>query len=186
MQHDLQFTRSNELKWLALRYVSGEMDEAEVAEFEQQLADDQAACEAVASAVQTALAVQAAFEARPLPVPSQTVPSQTGVYSEITEREHIWSQPATPARHVRWVSVTTAAAAVIAVLFTLSFRSDSPGVPSVVPGQKRDLAVLWTQTGGALPDFVDQTESTSADDGHRPPAETARTPSELDQMSSSE
>ena len=42
----------HDLNWLAFRYVAGEMSGDECAEFETRLADDQAAREAVASAVE--------------------------------------------------------------------------------------------------------------------------------------
>jgi len=46
-----------ELEWTAFRYIAGELSPADVAEFEQRLALDQNAREAVASAVQMAEAV---------------------------------------------------------------------------------------------------------------------------------
>lgn len=46
-----QFDKHEELDWLAFRYISNEMNEAELAAFEERLEQDHAACEAVARAV---------------------------------------------------------------------------------------------------------------------------------------
>lgn len=56
-----------ELDWLAFRYIAGELTAAERAAFESRLADDLAACEAVAAAVAMADGILAAQ--RPLVVP---------------------------------------------------------------------------------------------------------------------
>src|SRR6185369_3058104 len=53
-----------DLDWLAFRYVSGELPADEAATFEELLAADQAAREAVASAVQVTQAVLAAIPAQ--------------------------------------------------------------------------------------------------------------------------
>ena len=165
MQDDPQFTRSDTLNWLAVRYVSGELEESENREFEQRLADDQAACEAVASAVRTTLAVQAAFETQPLEAPRQT-DAQVGVSS----REQV--RISEPPQHVRWISLTVAAAAVMAVLITPGFRGGRSGGPADTRRQNRDLAVLWTQTGEVLPEIGDQSESSLIEDARRRPADT--------------
>jgi len=57
----------SELQWLAFQYVSGELSTAAAAEFEQQLAGDQAACEAVAQAVLLTSAIHTACAASPAP-----------------------------------------------------------------------------------------------------------------------
>ena len=62
MNGDLD-ARQAELEWLAFRYVAGEMSADEARALEQQLAGDQAAREAVSSAV--ALGLRLA-EARPV------------------------------------------------------------------------------------------------------------------------
>ena len=53
MIDELQNPLSDDLSWLALRYIGGEMTEAEVAVFEERLGTDEAVCEAVSIAVQT-------------------------------------------------------------------------------------------------------------------------------------
>src|SRR3954451_766284 len=50
----------NELDWVALCYASGELNAMEAAQFEARLADDQAAREALARAVELTQAVAAA------------------------------------------------------------------------------------------------------------------------------
>jgi anti-sigma factor RsiW len=60
------------LDWLAFRYVAGELSSDETAAFEQRLADDQAACDAVVRAMQLCEAIalaerSASTRERPLP-----------------------------------------------------------------------------------------------------------------------
>ena len=62
MNDDSQSPPSDDLSWLALRYISGEMAEADSAAFEKRLGSEEAACEAVSVAVRTSLAVQVALE----------------------------------------------------------------------------------------------------------------------------
>jgi hypothetical protein len=82
----------------AFRYIAGEMTAAEADSFEQRLADDQAACEAVARAVELAQAVAT--------VPADVIPLPTTHHSPLTTHSspHRWLRPA------RWVA---AAAAVV-------------------------------------------------------------------------
>lgn len=55
-------TPSTDLAWLATRYALGELPAAEAAAFEARLAIDEAACEAVAHAMQSNLLICAALE----------------------------------------------------------------------------------------------------------------------------
>lgn len=58
-------TNRNDLAWLANCYVAGELADAEATAFEARLANDEAACEAVAHAMELNLAVAAAFDLPP-------------------------------------------------------------------------------------------------------------------------
>ena len=66
-QHGVPANASADLFWTATRYVLDELTPAERAEFEERLASDEAACLAVANAVQLTVGVQAASE-RPVTI----------------------------------------------------------------------------------------------------------------------
>lgn len=59
-------TTRSDLAWLANCYVAGELSAEETAAFEARLENDEAACEAVAHAMELNLAIAAAFESSPL------------------------------------------------------------------------------------------------------------------------
>ena len=65
---------SAELEWTAFRYIAGELSAAEASEFEEQLSADQAACEAVARAVQLTEAVSGLAPSQ-LPMPTPRKPA---------------------------------------------------------------------------------------------------------------
>ena len=61
--HETQdYSPDGDLDWLAYQYVSGELDDAQLEAFEQRLAGDQSAREAVAVAVELLAACRAAFD----------------------------------------------------------------------------------------------------------------------------
>ena len=70
------FSKDEDLDLLAFRYIAGELTPAESEAFEQRLADDQAAREAVARAVDLAQAVAS--------VPADIVPLSTTHHSPLT------------------------------------------------------------------------------------------------------
>src|SRR5262245_34308227 len=67
---------NDELHWLAFRYVAGEMTAAEEESFEQQLADDQEAREAVAQVVELNEAIRLAAT-KPVVAPRRRFPLLT-------------------------------------------------------------------------------------------------------------
>ena len=144
-------TPESELQWLAVQYVSGEMTEAKAALFEQRLAEDEAACEAVASAVQTSLAIRQAFE-----TPAEATSPVRETSPETTVTRTVPSHTTT-SRGARWLSLVASAAAVIIVLVVTQNHE-----PETVTDNSRELAVLWTQAADVLP--VDLTEAPLEDE----------------------
>src|SRR5947207_5663100 len=96
---------NGDLDWLAFQYVSGELTPAEAAAFEQTLAEDQAAREAVASVVQTADAVLA------------LEPSHSAMICQSNPQRSTWRERA------RWM-VAGAAAACVAIVACWEFASN--------------------------------------------------------------
>jgi hypothetical protein len=76
----------DELNWFAFQYVSGELPEAQSEAFEEVLADDLAACEAVAAMSEMALQLNDAVTVEQSPVTRQSEfarPAQTSIRSWI-------------------------------------------------------------------------------------------------------
>jgi len=144
-------TPESELQWLALQYISGEMTEAQVAGFEEQLAEDEAACEAVVSAVQMSLAIRQTFE-----TPAEATSPVRGTPAETTVTRPAPS-PTTASRGARWLSLVASAAALIIVLAVTQNHQ-----PETMPDNNRELAVLWTQAADVLP--VDPTDAPMEDE----------------------
>lgn len=174
MTNDETQIRSDELNWLAVRYVSGEMTEAEAAAFEERLGTDELACEAVSKAVQMTLAVRAAFD-------EKTTVGQVSNLSVASKPNRLKTCPTArvATKTARRISLTAAAVAVLAVLF-LANRHEPNGVATAQSERDRALAVLWTQAGlemPAIPEMDDPGEAESPDsdaadpteDEHRPP-----------------
>lgn len=149
------------LSWLAFRYISDEMSNAEVDAFEVHLAPDSpefdlAACEAVARAVQLNDAVAVASEATIQPV------EQTRVE---TSRRDVTA---------RRVSLLVASVTVIAVGWALTLPTSPPRVevvdspaplsiesPSDATGE---LVLIWAGSGDELLSAVEEVHVLPADD----------------------
>jgi hypothetical protein len=124
--------------WLAYRYVSGELDGAELTRFEERLSIDQSARETVAEVVDLCAAIGA-------------LPRST--FSPAASSLRIW-----PA--VRWMAV--GAAACLAIVFAVQSAMRGPGLQHTAqsndtdPAGDRRLALTWTQQSSAhespLPD----------------------------------
>lgn len=137
----------SELEWAAFRYVSGELDEREAAEFESRLEDDQAAREAVAAAVELVQTVVAAEHLVELPVVA-TVAREAGMW-----------------RRVAWLGIAGAVAACCACLLLMLSSAGRGGhlvehakkastVPAASPAEPlaplgasapRGLAAAWLE-----------------------------------------
>jgi anti-sigma factor RsiW len=120
----------DELSWSAFRFIAGEMAVEELVSFEARLADDQAAREAVAEAVELFHAVCAAEAAEP-------------AVTLAAKQTSTWSQRFT------WVASGAAAAAIVVAaglnagsLARWLDHSQSPAVAAVTPA----LADAWTAT----------------------------------------
>jgi hypothetical protein len=134
----MKYDKSDELDWLAFCYIAGEMSRDETAAFEQRLADEQEAREAVARAVELTRAIAAAKAARP------TVPASV---SAVPRRRY---------RAVRrwfWAAVATAASLAGVVLYQHAYRpADSPREMAaesngmILNAQSQRLARAWSQT----------------------------------------
>lgn len=150
------------LNWLAFRYISDEMSEAEVDAFETRLnpesdAFEVAACEAVARAVQLndAVAVASADDVRPV---SQLTREQTS-RGDLTARR---------------VSVLAASVTVLAVGWALALPVSSPSVevvdsPAPRPAESTsddttsELVLIWADSGDELLSAVDEIHVLPAD-----------------------
>jgi anti-sigma-K factor RskA len=117
--------QNEELSWLAFRYVAGDLTVAEVEEFEERLAIDQSAREAVAQSVElyhAIAAVEASVAAQPVMIARRFTST--------------WSQ------RIAWLTTGAAAAAVLAVAcWNVVGRVPSP---QAKPGVSPDLATAWT------------------------------------------
>ena len=109
-----------ELAWLAFRYVSDELSVEETAAFEERLASDQAAREAVAEAVLLCEAVSAGESVAPASVERRS-----------------WRQ------HLGWAAIGAAAC----LLLVLAIRSGEQGFQPPVASTltSADLALVWAQ-----------------------------------------
>jgi hypothetical protein len=114
-----------DLDWLAFQYVNDELPADEAARFEERLAGDQAAREAVAEAMHLVQAVAAGARI--------TTPASTG---------RNWLQ------HAAWSAI--GAAVCLAVIFTLrALPKDAPVVqrPQAADLTSAELALVWAQNG---------------------------------------
>ena len=161
MSDELKNTQSDELSWLALRYVGGEMTSDEAAAFEARLSTNQAACEAVSIAVQTVCSARAVFESE-------------SVESAPARSRHTKSVPVTvvatrgPAKSARWISFAVSVLAMVLVLSVASFHELNQTRLSSDAARNRELAVLWTEAGRAphleeiqLPPILENDDSPS-------------------------
>jgi hypothetical protein len=150
------------LSWLAFRYISDEMSDAEVVEFESRLNTDSptfevAACEAVAHAVQLNDAVAEASEPVSGPAPQSTF--------EATGRRDVVA---------RRVSLFAASITVLAVGWALTLPSPKPRaevVDSPAPqplgtssGMSGELVQIWADSGNELLSVVEEIQMPPADD----------------------
>ena len=147
------------LGWLAFRYISGEMADHEVAAFEARLDAEselfeQAACEAVARAVQLKDAIVAAVRLNS----STDCVEQTAVAPQVSSSTNLTQRRDLVARRI---SLLASAVVVVAAgwLLTASFgpestvkvvdRSDSP-VVSVQPDVAGELVRFWVSSSTEL------------------------------------
>lgn len=143
----------SDLEWLAFRYVSGEMPADEAATFEELLAENQAAREAVAAAVQVAQAVLA------------STPAQVAT-PVVSPRQNTWRE------RIAWMVLGATAACVALVV-----AWDGLNRPSRGEGARREVALspeqasevhrvvaLWSEGSGLAPDEFDFAAEPATDD----------------------
>lgn len=130
--------QQNELDWLAFQYVAGELDAAEAEHFELRLADDQAAREAVACAVEWTQVVAAAE--------SRVGEVEVGEIVPAEKRAVAWGQ------RLSWMAVGGLLTLLVAVWSSGMFRGsvvDPGNSDSVVDGHSvagGQLATAWYET----------------------------------------
>ncbi len=126
---------SDELEWLAYCYVSGDLLGDERTTFENRLADDQGAREAVARAVELVQAVAAAESyVSPRPMPAAVA------------RRTTWP------RSLAWMSAGASAALVLVVAW---IQWDAiAGWFAPPPADRQALAEVWSQTREAVREIV--------------------------------
>ena len=126
MQTNHESPLTGDLDWLAFCYVADELAECERAAFETRLADDQAAREAVARAVELTQSVALAEAHEPVLTPAS-----------ITRRT-TWP------RRLAWMSVG-ASAALVLVAVALNWKSlEERLAPPAI--NRSELAEVWSQT----------------------------------------
>jgi ferric-dicitrate binding protein FerR (iron transport regulator) len=120
----------NELDWSAFCYAAGELSPAEAEAFEQRLASDQAAREALARAVQLTQAVASAESLVPV---------------VLRPASRDWG------RRLAWMAIGSAASLLVAVLW-MGGRNDTSTVIRQSPASQDQtaLAAVWSQTRDEL------------------------------------
>ena len=170
-----------DLDWLAYEYAAGELSDSQCAAFEERLAIDQSAREAVAAAVELIAACQIAFEQRPVdfecPVasPATTSPQRR----RASPRRRTASPRRRTAARLAVVAGTLAACVTIAWLGQFQGGGSGPGLAdrdaqdrgaSLVGseslwgqrGPAQQLAAIWADLGESLfPDITPLGEVTS-------------------------
>jgi hypothetical protein len=132
----MQGDQATDVGWLAFQYVNDEMTAEQAAAFEQRLADDQPAREAVAQAVLLTEALsRGPFDLAPMPAPSQSAAS----------RNPWWAAAA-------WAACGAAAclAVVLGARSRQSTEIDPPLAHSRNVLTSEDLALAWANSQFAL------------------------------------
>ncbi len=131
--------RDSELDWQAFCYVAGEMADDERASFEACLADDQAAREAVARAVELVQATALAESCEAVAAPAPRSPAKF-------TRRTSWP------RRLAWMGIGASAALVLAAVAlnwdAISARFAPPSV------DRGELAAVWSQTRDEIRQIV--------------------------------
>ena len=138
----------DELEWSAFCYAAGEMSPADAAAFEQRLAEDQTAREALARAVELTEVVATAESLEPL----VTVRSQSTTWS----------------RRVAWMAIGSAASVLAVLLWTGAgswLGSGKPAGGELVSADQHELAIAWALTRVELSASDTDVAASDADSG---------------------
>lgn len=134
----------DELNWLAFRYVAGELTEEETESFEARLADDLAACEAVASMTELSINTQTAL-----------------VSDKLEPARRVEDPRSLPVRLRSWLAVGSAIVALgwLFMLFGDGKHQDVAEFPgssfSTELQSAADLIAHWSQSDDEVP-FYDE------------------------------
>lgn len=138
---------SNDLNWLAFRYVAGEMAADESAAFEQRMLNDLDTCEAVIRSAQLCESVDAAFDQPAAPVMAPAKLAQP----------HVETRPA--GRRFS-VAASAVAGALALTLFAVTSRD---GVPSHEARETSEIVRLWSDSADASASVADYADATVAE-----------------------
>lgn len=123
-------TERTELQWLAFQYIAGELGPDESATFESRMANDPAACEAVAEAVELAELMVLAENRVVQPV-------------AVSKSNSVWT------RRLAWMACG-AAACLMFVLLARPFGPTNDSVTVNGGSESPELALAWAQTRAAI------------------------------------
>lgn len=133
-----------ELDWLAFQYVAGELSPAEAVAFEERLACDRHACEALARMMQTVDALAVAVPARTSLRPRTVLQPRTA-----TPLEPVRGVPSSPVRVRALVGLITAACVMAVAVFVSQPAPLSRNVETVSRGDRAsEIVSLWADTAG--------------------------------------
>ena len=132
-----QTPNCDSLNWLAVQYVLGELSECEAFAFEERLATDLAACEAVAEATRLTLTLHVAA------ADSQAVPALAADSFHVSPSTTNRSSKTTP--RGSWLALAGATTAASVLLAAMSFGpASSPSTQlAVVDRSASELVSLW-------------------------------------------
>lgn len=141
--------RRDPLNWLAVQYVLGELSESEAFAFEELLATDLAACEAVAEATRLTLTLHAATG-------SQSVPALVADSFHASPSTTNHSSKTTPRGSWLALAGATTAAAVLLAAMSLGPASSPSTQLALVDRSASELVSLWRAGSAAAElDFDD-------------------------------
>jgi hypothetical protein len=132
---------TDELNWLSFRYAAGELDAAEAESFEQRLADDQAAREALARAVELTQVVAAAERGVAVFCAAKHGLDGNASVTPLSRTRTAWG------RRVSWMAVGGLASLLLAVLWSgLVGPTWRNARQSIAAASRSELAMAWNQT----------------------------------------
>ncbi len=134
------------LNWLAVQYVLGELPENEVCAFEERLASDSAACEAVAEATRLTLALRSAVtDVVTVAAPATAIPSV---------------RSAKPTPRGSWLALAGATTAAAGLLAVMSLGPNGPRQDQVarVDRSASELVSLWRIGSSAAETDADESD----------------------------
>ena len=142
------------LNWLAVQYVLGELPESEMFAFEERLASDSTACEAVAAATRLTLTLQAAMtDVVTVAAPQVATPSV---------------RPAQTTPRGSWLALAGATTAAAGLLAAMSLGPNGPRQDQLVRVDRSasELVSLWRTGSAAAETDADEADVEVAETSH--------------------